>query len=466
MRVTALTEAGPVDRTLAITAATPTDWSTTGTAPHTNWTEPRGLDSTYLYGPSSSPAAMVTPAGSDYYAYDAYGNVSDLTDTTGATQWAYQYDPFGVVRSAVNVSGNAPTNPFQYAGQYTDAASGLSDMRARQYDPTTGGFLTVDPLHETTTLASSPYAYAGDLPILYGDPSGLCLGGWFGSGSCSSEISSGVSDLYNGTKAVYNDVVKPVYNYVVKPLVVDPIKQTVQADWSCVTSGHNCASAVVQTALWALPVDGLLSRDLAFAGGDAIRTAIRDAGKDISDRVSSGIYRLANEEKGSIDLLAGGGGGAGANDALAKTAADSLHAAEDSTAATFSVAMPAVFRAGGDAASGGAGLTVDEARAAAQRNGIDTRSMNIQYGGAGREGSTDFGSTGLTWAGPLLRGPSGQFEVTLYDAGLASEENAVNTLAHELNHIRDVMRTGEWPDPEDEQIAREAGNTAQRYFRP
>ena len=293
---------------------------------------------TYLYGPSSSPASMITSSGSYYYAYDAYGNVSDLTDANGATQWAYQYDPFGVVRSAVNVSGAAPTNPFQYAGQYTDAGVGLSDMRARQYDPTTGSFLTIDPLGQTTTLASSPYAYAGDLPILYSDPSGLCLDGLFGSGSCPSEASSFVSDASNTVKDVYNGFVKPIvkaaYNHVIKPLIVDPIKQTVQADWSCITGGHNCASAVVQTALWALPVDGLLGRDLAFAGGDAIRAAIRDAGKDIGDRVSSGAYRLATEEKGSIDLLAGGGGGAGANDTLAKTAADSLNAADDSAAAT------------------------------------------------------------------------------------------------------------------------------------
>jgi hypothetical protein len=88
--------------------------------------------------------------------------------------------------------------------------------------------------------------------------------------------------------------------------------------------------------------------------------------------------------------------------------------------------------------------------------------MDLEYGGAGQSG--DYGSTRLTLAGPLFRGPTGQFVVTLHDAGLASEEDAVNTIAHELNHIREVMATGEWPAGEGPATA--AGNTAEQYFIP
>jgi len=62
------------------------------------------------------------------------------------------------------------TTPFGYAGQYTDAATGLQYLRARYYDPTTQQFLTVDPLLAQTEQA---YAYAGGSPTNATDPSGL-----------------------------------------------------------------------------------------------------------------------------------------------------------------------------------------------------------------------------------------------------------------------------------------------------
>ena len=61
--------------------------------------------------------------------------------------------------------------PFGYAGQYTDAESGLQYLRARYYDPATQQFLTVDPLLAQTDQA---YAYAGGSPTNATDPSGLC----------------------------------------------------------------------------------------------------------------------------------------------------------------------------------------------------------------------------------------------------------------------------------------------------
>jgi uncharacterized protein RhaS with RHS repeats len=44
-------------------------------------------------------------------------------------------------------------------------------MRARDYSPATGSFITVDPLNE---LTGQPYTYAGNNPVLFSDPSGLC----------------------------------------------------------------------------------------------------------------------------------------------------------------------------------------------------------------------------------------------------------------------------------------------------
>lgn len=60
-----------------------------------------------------------------------------------------------------------------YAGQYTNEQDGLQNLRARSYEPTTGQFLTRDPIE---ALTGQPYAYTADNPINGVDPSGLFLG--------------------------------------------------------------------------------------------------------------------------------------------------------------------------------------------------------------------------------------------------------------------------------------------------
>jgi RHS repeat-associated protein len=64
-------------------------------------------------------------------------------------------------------------------GRVVDPETGLQYLRARHYDPTTGQFLTRDPIEAITR---SPYAYVQNNPINGTDPTGLC--GPFGSGGC------------------------------------------------------------------------------------------------------------------------------------------------------------------------------------------------------------------------------------------------------------------------------------------
>jgi RHS repeat-associated protein len=57
-----------------------------------------------------------------------------------------------------------------YGGQYQDAESGMYYLRARYYDPSTGQFISRDPLVSTTRQA---YAYVADNPLNGADPTGL-----------------------------------------------------------------------------------------------------------------------------------------------------------------------------------------------------------------------------------------------------------------------------------------------------
>lgn len=123
----------------------------------------------YTYGAAIAPLNMTTPSGAFYYHYDSLSNVANVTDGAGATQWTYSYEPFGAGRST---TGSGPANPIQFDGQYQDNG-GLYNLRAREYDATTGRFSTPDPIEgsqkETST---SSYAYATDKPTRFDDVSG------------------------------------------------------------------------------------------------------------------------------------------------------------------------------------------------------------------------------------------------------------------------------------------------------
>jgi RHS repeat-associated protein len=60
-------------------------------------------------------------------------------------------------------------NPFGYAGEYIDAESGLTYLRARYYDRSTQQFLTRDPMEAES---GQPYAYTGGNPTNAKDPTG------------------------------------------------------------------------------------------------------------------------------------------------------------------------------------------------------------------------------------------------------------------------------------------------------
>ncbi len=77
-----------------------------------------------------------TPSGTYYYLFDGLGSTIALTDSTGAVQNSYQYDPYGTVMS----SSGSVANPYRFGGAYgayTDS-TGLLKIGQRYYDPSLG----------------------------------------------------------------------------------------------------------------------------------------------------------------------------------------------------------------------------------------------------------------------------------------------------------------------------------------
>jgi len=108
-----------------------------------------------------------------YFLYDGRGSVANLTSSSGATQWTWSYEPYGAIRTETKASGNQPDNLMKFTGEYLDP-TGLYHLRARQYDPGTGRFLTRDPLASSRAAAHvASYAYVSNRPTVWIDPAGL-----------------------------------------------------------------------------------------------------------------------------------------------------------------------------------------------------------------------------------------------------------------------------------------------------
>jgi RHS repeat-associated protein len=121
----------------------------------------------YIYGPGGFPLEQVSASTTYWYHHDQIGSTRLITDSTGASQATYTYDPYGGLAS----STGSITNPFRFCGQYQDSESGLYYLRARYYDPLNGQFISLDP---AVTSTMEPYSYVADSPLNSSDPSGLC----------------------------------------------------------------------------------------------------------------------------------------------------------------------------------------------------------------------------------------------------------------------------------------------------
>jgi RHS repeat-associated protein len=104
-----------------------------------------------------------SPTAPPFYTFDERGNVAERLDGNGNLLSADMYDAYA-----------SQSDPFGFgaqAGYYTDAETGLVLCGHRYYDPSTGRFLTRDPLGYAGGL--DLYAYCGGNPVTQDDPSGF-----------------------------------------------------------------------------------------------------------------------------------------------------------------------------------------------------------------------------------------------------------------------------------------------------
>ncbi|WP_329492987.1 RHS repeat-associated core domain-containing protein [Kitasatospora herbaricolor] len=102
-------------------------------------------------------------------------------------------DPFGNPRGSQPAPG-AWASDKGFVGGTKDDTTQLTNLGARQYDPTTGRFINPDPILATGDPQQwNAYAYSNNNPINLTDPSGLRP-----EGKCSGTCQDGSADLWGG----------------------------------------------------------------------------------------------------------------------------------------------------------------------------------------------------------------------------------------------------------------------------
>ncbi|MBS0230648.1 MAG: hypothetical protein JSS52_05755 [Proteobacteria bacterium] len=103
-----------------------------------------------------------------YLHTDALGSPIAKTSASGAIIETSEYEPYGRLLNRAN------DNRAGYTGHVMDAASGLTYMQQRYYDPAIGAFLSVDPVtaYSNPVGAFNRYWYANGNPYRFVDPDG------------------------------------------------------------------------------------------------------------------------------------------------------------------------------------------------------------------------------------------------------------------------------------------------------
>jgi len=116
-----------------------------------------------------------------YLLSDPHGTGQTTADSVSRAITRRDLDPYG--NTVGSVEGGPWPDQHGFLGKPHDDATGLTDIGARNYDPTTGRFISADPLLQPANPEQlNGYTYSGDNPITASDPTGLACSGPDGIG--------------------------------------------------------------------------------------------------------------------------------------------------------------------------------------------------------------------------------------------------------------------------------------------
>ncbi len=111
--------------------------------------------------------ARTTSSSSTFYGYDLGGNVTTLTDNTGAQVGSYTYDAWG--NTVASSGARAGENPYRFSTK--ESLAGFYSYGLRFYAPGLGRWINRDPMGEAG--GTNVYLFVGNNPVNMVDENGL-----------------------------------------------------------------------------------------------------------------------------------------------------------------------------------------------------------------------------------------------------------------------------------------------------
>ncbi|WLS43259.1 RHS repeat-associated core domain-containing protein [Micromonospora profundi] len=136
---------------------------------YTNSTATAACTRFYPFG--GGTVAQRTSKGLTWLASDHQGTQDVTLDEKTQAATIRRQTPFGTARGQTGLW----VNTKGFVGG-TVEPTGLTHLGAREYDPSLGRFISVDPMLTTTDPQSMEgYAYADNSPVVHADPAGLMI---------------------------------------------------------------------------------------------------------------------------------------------------------------------------------------------------------------------------------------------------------------------------------------------------
>ena len=121
----------------------------------------------YLGGEPLALREYKTNPGTYYFLNDHLGTPQQLVKPDGTVVWKAAYLPYGEAQ----IQHGTVTNNLRFPGQYFDSETGLHYNWHRFYDPSTGGYISADPIGLRGGM--NLYTYVGGNPVNWFDPNAL-----------------------------------------------------------------------------------------------------------------------------------------------------------------------------------------------------------------------------------------------------------------------------------------------------
>ncbi|WP_165484669.1 polymorphic toxin-type HINT domain-containing protein [Streptomyces kasugaensis] len=154
---------------------------------------------TRYYNSGDKPVAVRTGGNLTYLLADPHNTVTTQIDAANQAITRRKTTIFGAPRGP---EPTAWTGDKGFVGGTDDADTGLSHLGAREYDPATARFISVDPLMDLTDPQQvHGYTYANNNPLAFTDPDGLMLLGEDGLGHGLKHKTGGGMELVEEERA-------------------------------------------------------------------------------------------------------------------------------------------------------------------------------------------------------------------------------------------------------------------------